>query len=484
MKMFYQKISIFAILIIMSSIFCQNDTFSQESSFPLAPKYASIDLATKKMTPLETIYKKNNLTLLNLWATWCQPCRQEIPILEHIYQSLNKYGVEVVGVSIDRRGSESMINSFANRLNMTYPLMFDPNNNFARVFKTIGVPQSFLINDEGQVVYAWKGPIGGDPSLIQNFIVAQSPTIGSQIHQISLEQNSKAFVGSSYANDKATSAATDNLKSPNSQTVLPTSSYNIGIPLAFLGGLLSFLSPCVFPLIPSFLAFVTGTSLGDLSSFNMNKSIEEKERRQQVQQERENKKIIRNRLLIRTVLFILGFSSVFILLGISTTTIGSIFYDYSIWIARIGGAILVVFGIHLTGLITIPILERQIGFKSKNRPTTQIGSFAVGMSFGAGWTPCIGPILAGILTIAATSTSLWSGIHLLTFYAMGLAIPFFISALVIERFISFFQRIRRWLPWINRISGIILIAIGIILITGQLALLTSYVPSLEPQIPL
>jgi cytochrome c-type biogenesis protein len=95
-----------------------------------------------------------------------------------------------------------------------------------------------------------------------------------------------------------------------------------------------------------------------------------------------------------------------------------------------GGALLITFGIHLTGLFTIPILERQLGFKMKNKPTSQVGSFVVGMSFGAGWTPCIGPILAGILTIAATSTSIWTGIQLLSFYALGLAIPFFVSALV------------------------------------------------------
>jgi cytochrome c biogenesis protein CcdA len=108
-------------------------------------------------------------------------------------------------------------------------------------------------------------------------------------------------------------------------------------------------------------------------------------------QERENRKKIRSRLLMRTIMFISGFSVVFILLGISTITVGSIFYDYGIWIARIGGAILIVFGIHLTGLFKIPFLERQLGFKMKNKPTSQVGSFMVGMSFDAGWTPCIGP---------------------------------------------------------------------------------------------
>lgn len=489
-----QKMLMISCMVIILNIYSQGIVFSQEGqNFPIAPKYSSVDLNTGEIVTLESIYSKNNLTVLNLWATWCQPCREEIPILEKIYQDLSPYGVDVIGVSIDRRGSESMIKSFSDRLNMTYPILYDPNNNFARAFKTIGVPESFLINSDGEIVYRWRGPIEGNATLIGNFIASHSPLVDEQIKRISLQQpvslhNINNISGNSDTMVVPGSLSNEPTIGPNQQqqqqeSGQPVLNYNIGIPLAFAAGLLSFLSPCVFPLIPSFLAFVTGTSLNDMSSFNVNKSVGEKEK-SQLQQERENRRIIRSRLLVRTVLFILGFSVVFILLGVSTTTIGSLFYEYSTWIARIGGAILVVFGIHLTGLITIPVLERQLGFKSKNKPTSQIGSFAIGMSFGAGWTPCIGPILAGILTIAASSTSLWTGIQLLSFYALGLAVPFFISALVIERFITFFKRIRKWLPWINRISGIILITIGIILLTGQLALLTSYVPNMEPQLPL
>ena len=129
---------------------------------------------------------------MNLWATWCQPCREEIPILEKIHQDLNKYGVEVVGVSIDRRGSESMITSFTDKLNMTCPFLFDPNNNFASAFKTIGVPESFLIDKDGQVVYRWRGPIEGNPVNIENFITAQSSTISAHINSISQLQNSSS----------------------------------------------------------------------------------------------------------------------------------------------------------------------------------------------------------------------------------------------------------------------------------------------------
>ena len=227
----FKSVCIISLLVIVLTICYQNDVFSQKTDgFPLAPKYSSIDLETKKIVSLESIYKKNNLTLLNLWATWCQPCREEIPILEKIYQDLNKYGVDVVGVSIDRRGSESMITSFTNKLNMTYPILFDPNNNFARAFKTIGVPESFLIDKDGQVVYRWRGPIEGNTVNIENFIIAQSPAISAHINSIAQLQNSN----SSAMDGKPTETKTINSSPQTSLT------YNIGFPLAFVGGLLSF----------------------------------------------------------------------------------------------------------------------------------------------------------------------------------------------------------------------------------------------------
>lgn len=248
-------------------------------------------------------------------------------------------------MSIDRRGSESMTKYFSDRLNMTYPILYDPNNNFARAFKTIGVPESFLINSDGEIVYRWRGPIEGNATLIGNFIDSRSPLVDEQIKRISLQQpgslqNIDNISGNSDTMIVPSSSSNEPSIGPNKQQQLqesgqPVLNYNIGIPLVFVAGLLSFLSPCVFPLIPSFLAFVTGTNLNDMSSLSVNKSVGEKEK-SQLQQERENRRIIRSRLLVRTVLFILGFSVVFILLGVSSTTIGSLFYEYSIWIARLG----------------------------------------------------------------------------------------------------------------------------------------------------
>jgi cytochrome c-type biogenesis protein len=170
--------------------------------------------------------------------------------------------------------------------------------------------------------------------------------------------------------------------------------------------------------------------------------------------------------LIRGLLFIAGFSIVFVALGASITAIGSLFFDYSRWIEIIGGILLVIFGLHLFGILRIPDSEREWKFHFSKRPVAgHIGSLVIGMGFGAGWTPCIGPILASILAIAASSSSVTTGVTLLAVYSAGLAVPFIISTMAIEKFITAFKQIRRWLPWINRTSAALLIIIGIMLLT-------------------
>jgi cytochrome c-type biogenesis protein len=177
--------------------------------------------------------------------------------------------------------------------------------------------------------------------------------------------------------------------------------------------------------------------------------------------------------LIRGLLFIAGFSLVFVALGASITALGTLFFDYGRWIEIIGGILLVVFGLHLLGALRIPGTEREWKFHFSKRPVAgHIGSFIIGMGFGAGWTPCIGPILASILAIAASSTSLSTGVTLLAVYSAGLAVPFIISTVAVEKFITAFKQIRKWIPWINRASAALLIIVGIMLFTGILTTLT------------
>jgi cytochrome c-type biogenesis protein len=233
--------------------------------------------------------------------------------------------------------------------------------------------------------------------------------------------------------------------------------------VAFTAGLLSFLSPCVLPLIPSYASFITGMSLESLTATG-----EERIR-------------TRSAVLVHGVLFVLGFTVVFMLLGASATLIGSMFSYYSRWIERFGGLLLVVFGLYLLGLLRIPGAEREWRVHLSNKPVGYAGTVLVGIAFGAGWTPCIGPVLGGILTLAATRNSLGQGMGLLAMYSAGLAIPFLLATVALDRFLSTFKRFRVWLPWISRISGILLIVVGILLLLGSFTILSGILARWTPK---
>jgi cytochrome c-type biogenesis protein len=216
----------------------------------------------------------------------------------------------------------------------------------------------------------------------------------------------------------------------------------VGIPeilTAFGAGLLSFFSPCVLPLIPAYVCFITGLSV----------------------EEMEKDPGRAKTVLPESLLFILGFSAVFVILGASATFLGSFLFAKQHIIKIIGGLIVVFFGLHISGLFNIKFLqyEKKLHFKSK--PVTKFGSFLVGVVFGFGWTPCVGPILGGILMLAATKDSLAKGVLLLSFYSLGLALPFLLLSVGLEYMLNFFSKIKRYFRLISAASGILLIAIGI-----------------------
>ena len=233
---------------------------------------------------------------------------------------------------------------------------------------------------------------------------------------------------------------------------------NIGFPIALAAGVLSFLSPCVLPLVPSYLSFVTGMTLEDL-------------------QEGEDRRVV----LLHSLLFVSGFSAVFIVMGAGASYLGVFFRVYEDWIARIGGVLLLVLGLHLLGVFRLTALLREKRVDLAEKPAGKLGTIAVGAAFAAGWTPCIGPVLGGILTLAGTSDTVWSGVWLLTAYSLGLAVPFLIAAFALERFLGAFRRFRRWIPWMERASGALLIALGLLLVTGSFATLSAYLFKLTPQ---
>ena len=262
----------------------------------------------------------------------------------------------------------------------------------------------------------------------------------------------------------------------------------ISIGVAFVAGILSFLSPCVLPLIPAYASFITGMSLKELSTaqssdntgkFNKDGIAESAGGREEVVGQSTSKLKIQTMVLSKGLLFVLGFSIIFVILGSAVSYAGTMFDEATLWIERIGGIVLIAFGLNLIGILKLSKINMQKSMNFENRSTKNIGSLFVGMAFGAGWTPCIGPILAAILTMAATSSSWIAGTSLLVAYSAGLAIPFIISALAIDRFMSFFSRIKRWIGWIERGSGILLIGIGGLLLTGSLSVLATYMPNTE-----
>ncbi len=232
---------------------------------------------------------------------------------------------------------------------------------------------------------------------------------------------------------------------------------SVGVAIAFGAGVLSFLSPCVLPLVPSYLSFVTGMSLEDLQSG-----------------------VDRRATLVHSLLFVAGFTGIFLLLGASASFLGQFLKVYEVWIARVGGLLIIVLGLHLAGAFRLTPLMREKRIHLHDKPTGYLGTLGVGAAFGAGWTPCIGPVLGAILTFAASQEQFWAGVGLLFVYSIGLAIPFLLSALALDAFLRAFARFRRLLPVVQVASGLLLVALGLLLVTGTFSSLTGYLTRFTP----
>ena len=226
--------------------------------------------------------------------------------------------------------------------------------------------------------------------------------------------------------------------------------------LAFVAGVLSFLSPCVLPLIPSYVGFLTGLTLEELE-------------------------VRRGTALAHALWFVAGFSLIFIALGATTSALGVLLLRSQVWIGRIGGGVVILFGLYLLGVVRPGLLMRERKVQLARKPLGYLGSAFVGITFGAAWTPCIGPILGAILTLAAAQASVGHGAALLTAYSAGLALPFVVTALALDRFLSWFQRFRPYLVWIERLAGILLILLGLLLVTDRFTLLAGWLQGLTPE---
>jgi cytochrome c-type biogenesis protein len=229
---------------------------------------------------------------------------------------------------------------------------------------------------------------------------------------------------------------------------------NLPLPIAaFLAGLVSFLSPCVLPLVPGYVSLISGVGVEELK----------------VQEAG-----IFRKLMLNSIAFILGFSIVFITLGAISTEVGQLAARYKSTLAEVAGVVIILFGLHLTGILRINALYADKRLHSVKGGSTPWGAFAIGFAFAFGWTPCVGPILGTILAIAAAQNSVSKGIFLLTIYSLGLAVPFLVFALGIERFIKFYGGFRRHMHTVEVASGALLIALGILLVFGKFTLLAHY----------
>ena len=231
---------------------------------------------------------------------------------------------------------------------------------------------------------------------------------------------------------------------------------SLGIPISFTAGVLSFLSPCVLPLIPSYVSFITGLSIDDVQRS-------------------------RRITLIHSLLFIAGFTLVFLALGATATVLGRALFRHRDWVGRIGGILVIILGLYLLGVFNLGALNRERRVHIATKPLGYLGTLVVGMAFAAGWTPCIGPILGGVLTYTASSADLSRGLVLLFAYSVGLAVPFLLAALMIDRFMELFQRYRGALMWISRASGVLLIIVGVLMITGSMTVLSAWLQRWTPE---
>jgi cytochrome c-type biogenesis protein len=242
---------------------------------------------------------------------------------------------------------------------------------------------------------------------------------------------------------------------------------NVTLVAAFGAGLLSFISPCVLPLIPGYLSYVSGLSLDDLrAGAGQGAAVAPPD--------------ARRRVVMASLAFILGFSIVFVSLGASASFIGQFLMSRLTILGRIAGAIIIVFGLHTMGVFRIEWLYQDKRVQSNRRPAGFLGATLVGVAFAFGWTPCIGPILAGILAIAAAQDTVGDGVRLLSAYSLGLGVPFLATALAINRFFAAFARIRRHYHTIEVVSGALLVIIGLLIFTNRFTIIAQW---LTPYLP-
>lgn len=394
-----------------------------------APAYDARVLGSKDRVDIAGV---DQVLLLNTWATWCKPCRDEMPDFEAVHKRYAAEGLRVVGVNIDEGAGDEAVRRFADDIGVSFEMWRDPNNNFAKRFRVLGPPETFLVAD-GKIMRHWRGQM--DPNAPENL------------------RSIQAALGLSGNLDSGSTVAT------------------AGLLVAFGAGLVSVLSPCVLPLIPSYASVIAAVRLRS------------SRRREALQPAgggggggavagavavADTQAADRGVAVRAGLAFVLGFSAVFVSLGILVNRAGAALADNRIWLARGGGLVLILLGLHLIGLLRMRGVDRERRmFEIDSGRSGYVGAFLVGVAFAAGWSPCVGPVLAGILTMAASGGSSLDAGVLLGAYCAGLAVPFLAAAFALDRFLGWSAGLRKsWLPIAERVSGLLVVAVGVLLVTG------------------
>jgi cytochrome c-type biogenesis protein len=234
---------------------------------------------------------------------------------------------------------------------------------------------------------------------------------------------------------------------------------NLPLPLAaFLAGLVSFLSPCVLPLVPGYMTLIFGAGVEELKSPEAS---------------------LRNKVLLNSIAFVLGFAVVFVTLGAISTEVGQLLAQYRSLIAKIGGVVVIIFGLHLTGVFRINALLADKRLHTVKGGSSAWGAFVIGFAFAFGWTPCVGPILAVILGFAAEQDSVMKGVALLAVYSLGLAVPFLLFSFLIKWFLGFYNRFKFYMHALEVSSGVLMVALGLLLVSGRFTLISNYLSTFK-----
>jgi cytochrome c-type biogenesis protein len=364
--------------------------------------------------------------VLNFFASWCDPCKEEGPVVQAMAADAASAGYTVVGVAVE--DEREALTRFLYEEGLSMPAALDADSRVSRAYRVIGPPTTFFIDAEGIIRDIVAGPLTADRVQQGLHRAGGEPTPGSSLAP------------------PADSAAVSGAGLPAAAAA--------GLALALGAGLLSFLSPCVVPLLPAYLGYMTGLSAEALRQPPATPG----QRRQ---------------ILSRTLAFAVGLVLVFTALGASASLVGDWLATYRPFLTRVGGLMVFAFGLHLLGVLRIALLYREF------RPALRVGrpgvgggtlnAAALGAAFAAGWTPCVGPILGSILLLASQAEGVGMGVLLLMAYGVGLGIPFVVTGLAASRALGAMMIVRRHLGLVERLSGVLLVGTGMLLLSGRLS---------------